>query len=194
MRVDKCWSGGWWKAGDASRRRALSDMWAQLNRHNAGVVLYPVKIEQFSSCLSGVKKCAVGADGRERNKRTVTHRTKTNCCWLPCSSVRRLGATCCLHILGGQPNSTASYHRTLNPWAGPPWRRQQFLSWSRNSRCFTKPECSLPCSQQPPYFSILCHIKPDQVIMSHIFGIHCNIIFPSITRSSKDFFSFFCDS
>lgn len=104
MREDKCWSGGW-GGRDAERRRALSDMWAQLNRHNAGVVLYPVKIEQFSSCLPGVKQCTVGADGRDRNKRTVMHRT----------TARRLGATCCLYIMSGQPNSTASYHRTLTP-------------------------------------------------------------------------------
>jgi len=63
-------------AGEATRRRALSDMWAQLNRHNSGVVLYPVKIEQFSSCLPGVKQRKVGADGRDRNKRTVLYTTK----------------------------------------------------------------------------------------------------------------------
>jgi hypothetical protein len=63
----------------ASRRRVLSDMWAQLNRHNIVVVL--ISFEDGAILKLLVWRQAVW-------RGCVMHRNKVVCDWLPRSSIR----------------------------------------------------------------------------------------------------------
>lgn len=60
-----------------------------------------------------------------------------------------------------------------------------YFSWSRSSWHFTKPGCSLPCSQDPTAGPYPEPCEPNLSIPSHFFETHYNTIFSSMVRSSK---------